>query len=334
VSPRGAFETAIRAAAIAGTLAVTAAGCAGGRALERKEPAGLAWPADEPRVRLESVIELPGSATRKGNRWMRLLAEQPEFTMGLQRLFGVAWDRDDLIVADAGSGRVARIASGGKITLGGRDVFEQPIGVAVCDREIVVTDSRAGRVVVLDRRLHPVRVLADDLARPTGVACNGEEVFVVETGGHRVQAFRGDGSRRTIGRRGAGPGEFNFPSALAIEGGTLLLGDTLNFRVQRIDAETGQFLGAFGALGDSAGETPRIKGIAVDPRGHVWVSDGYLDQLALYDGEGAFLVAIGRNGNASAEFSFPSGIAANPDGRVVVADSLNRRLQVFRVLVE
>jgi len=315
-------------------LAALAVACAGGRALERREPAGPAWPADEPRVRLESVIELPGSASRKRGRLMRLLAEQPEFTAGFRRLFGVTWDRDDLIVADAGSGRVARVASGGKIAFSDRGLFEQPIGVAVCDRGIVVTDSRAGKVVVLDRLLKPVAVLAEGLTRPTGVACQGDEVFVVETGAHRVLAFRGDGSRRTIGHRGDGPGEFNFPTAVAIEGETLLLGDTLNFRVQRIDAATGEFRGSFGALGDAAGETPRIKGIAVDPLGHVWVSDGYLDQLALYDGDGNFLVAIGRSGGQSAEFSFPAGIAANPDGRVVVADSLNRRLQVFRVVGE
>jgi hypothetical protein len=43
-------------------------------------------------------------------------------------------------------------------------------------------------------------------------------------------------------------------------------------------------------------------------------------------------MSLGRTGTEPGEFSFPAGIAAHPDGRVAVVDSLNRRLQVFRVL--
>jgi hypothetical protein len=41
---------------------------------------------------------------------------------------------------------------------------------------------------------------------------------------------------------------------------------------------------------------------------------------------------LGGTGVEPGEFSFPSGIAAHPDGRVAVVDSLNRRVQVFRLL--
>ena len=37
-------------------------------------------------------------------------------------------------------------------------------------------------------------------------------------------------------------------------------------------------------------------------------------------------------GDEPGRFSFPAGIAAHPDGRIAVVDSLNRRVQVFRLV--
>ena len=104
----------------------------------------------------------------------------------------------------------------------------------------------------------------------------------------------------------------------------------MNFRIQRLDATTGRYIDDFGILGDAAGEMPRIKGVAVDAAGHVWVSDAHLDQISLYDNEGALLLSIGNQGTQHGQFAFPAGVAAHPDGRVAIVDSLNRRLQIMR----
>jgi DNA-binding beta-propeller fold protein YncE len=209
----------------------------------------------------------------------------------------------------------------------------------VCPPWIVVTDSRAGNVWLLDRDLQPVRRLAERLERPTGVACDERRIFVTETGRHRVLVIESSDpvgndrvSPRSFGGRGDDPREFNFPTAVALSEASVWVGDTLNFRVQRLDAKLGSFLGGFGALGDSPGEMPRIKGLAVDAAGHVWISDAHLDQVALYRPDGAFLMELGGSGSQAGEFSFPAGVAAHPDGRVAVVDSLNRRVQVFRLV--
>jgi sugar lactone lactonase YvrE len=119
---------------------------------------------------------------------------------------------------------------------------------------------------------------------------------------------------------------------VAIAGGSLLVGDTLNFRVQRIDLETGAAEGVFGQLGDAPGEMPRIKGLAVDAAGQLWVSDAHTDRVSLYTADGRLLLTLGGRGVDPGRFSFPAGIAAHPDGRVAVADSFNRRIQVFRIV--
>jgi DNA-binding beta-propeller fold protein YncE len=198
---------------------------------------------------------------------------------------------------------------------------------------ILVSDPATGRVLLLDPDLRLVRILAAGLRRPTGVACDDDHVYVIETARHRVVVFGHDGVlKSSIGRRGTDVGQFNFPTAVAFDGPTLVVGDTLNFRVQRLDPETGAFRSAFGRLGDVPGEMPRLKGMAFDAAGQLWVSDAHTDTVSLFTPAGALLVSLGGRGTAPGRFSFPAGVAASKDGRIAVVDAFNRRVQVFRLL--
>jgi DNA-binding beta-propeller fold protein YncE len=318
-------------------LGLAATGCTVGRSADAIDPSDLAWPREGARVALERVIDAQ-SVGRKGKvlRWITGRARPEVF----HRPYGVAWDGDSLLVTDPAAGRVIRVSPRGRIEESPGGALDGPIGVAVCPAGIVVTDSRTGHVSLLDRNLRPVRRIAEHLERPTGVACGEDRVFVVETGRHRVLVLEpgdlGDddpeGEQSSLGGRGEGPGEFNFPAAIALNDGSLWVGDTLNFRIQRLDATLGGFLGDFGSLGDSPGEMPRIKGLSIDASGHIWVSDAHLDQVSLYRPDGTFLMDLGRRGSQAGEFSFPAGIAAHTDGRVAVVDSLNRRVQIFRLV--
>lgn len=284
-------------------------------------------PPENPRVRLEAVVEPRSGALA---RLLRTVVGKERSTLFV-RPWGVAWDGDDLLVTDPGAGRVVRLGRKGKVLARFDGPLVSPIGVAACTAGVVVTDSVTGTVTLLSPELRRLRLLAEGLKRPTGVACRGAEIFVAETGAHHILVLAPDGSRRTLGRRGAGPGELNFPTSLTFDGASLWVGDTLNFRLQRLDPVSGERLGELGRLGDAPGETPRIKGVAVDRDGHLWVADAHLDQVALFRPDGTFLIALGRRGDLPGEFSFPADIAAHPDGRVAVVDSLNRRLQLFRL---
>ncbi|NOZ77987.1 MAG: hypothetical protein GXP48_02160 [Acidobacteria bacterium] len=284
------------------------------------------WPAEHPRIELVRVLGVRGDLRGGGLlRWLRGGRKDPLFA----RPYGVAWDGEALLVADPGAARVLRIAPGGGIRQSKEGLFVAPVALAACEGGIVVTDPAAGSVALLDRDLRLSRWLARDLQRPTGVACVGPHVYVLETGAHRLVEIRDQAVVPVLGGRGDGPGQFNFPTALTADGSTLWVGDTLNFRVVRVDPASRQVLETFGTLGDSPGEMPRLKGLAVDREGRLWISDGLLDQIALYTRGGTYLMSIGRHGSAPGELSFPAGLATGPHGRVVVADSLNRRLQVF-----
>jgi len=70
-------------------------------------------------------------------------------------------------------------------------------------------------------------------------------LHVLDTGNHRIQVFTPEGAfLRTVGRKGQGPGEFNFPGSLDIDAqGTLIVASPFIKKIQ--------FLGADGIETDS-----------------------------------------------------------------------------------
>ncbi len=75
------------------------------------------------------------------------------------------------------------------------------------------------------------------------------------------------------------PGEFNLPSAIAVDlAGTVLVTDTWNHRVQTFDANGG-FIGAWGSAGAGDGQFWAPQGIATDREGYVYVGDTGNDRV-------------------------------------------------------
>jgi sugar lactone lactonase YvrE len=220
-----------------------------------------------------------------------------------------------------------------------QDPLVSPVGVAFDDDlRLWVTDS-AGKLFAFgaDGRLLFVRRTAGGvaLARPTGVAYGAAKrlVYVVDTVACAVHAYRADDGTFafTFGKRGAGAGEFNFPTSIfRTAQGELFVTDSLNFRVAIFD-EAGAPRGSFGHHGDGSGDMALPKGLAVDTDGVVYVADALLDNVQLFDRTGGFLVTVGQRGFGDGEFWLPSGVFINGKGELYVCDTYNRRIQVFRI---
>lgn len=213
-----------------------------------------------------------------------------------------------------------------------------PVGLAVGGRgEVYVADSALAQVLVIEpgaKQATPLN-LQSELRQPTGLAFDpsSQQLYVVDTAAHQVRVFGADGQQRaSIGRRGDGDGEFNFPTMIWRDTvGRLYVTDSLNFRIQIFDAQGG-FLGRFGRLGDATGDLSRPKGVATDRYGHVYVVDSMFHALQVFDRSGVLLLAVGGQGRDAGEFWLPTGLFVSVNNTIYIADSHNQRVQVLRYI--
>lgn len=210
------------------------------------------------------------------------------------------------------------------------------IGVALdAEGRLYATDSVLRRVFVFEKGKNTHVIGDDSLLRPTGIAINKDEklLYVVDTLGHRVDCFDLAGKRLfSFGKRGGGPGEFNYPTHIAIGNtGDVYVMDSLNFRVQIFD-KAGKFISRFGSTGTAIHDFVKPKGIAVDSEGHIWVSDGLRNSIQVFDRQGRLMLIFGKAGIGKGDFNIPAGIFIDCNDRLYVADSYNYRVQVFQYL--
>jgi DNA-binding beta-propeller fold protein YncE len=213
-----------------------------------------------------------------------------------------------------------------------------PIDVA-CDKndDIYVSDSVRAKIYVFDTRGRFLRTIGGTsgdsrLVRPTGMALDpaARRLYLTDTLRHQVLVFGLDGSLvRVMGKRGTGPGEFNFPTALTLSHGKVYVVDALNFRIQTLTPD-GEFVGTFGELGDQTGTLNRPKGIAADTEGNLYVVDAVFETVQVFDTKGRLLYYFGSTGTKPGQFQVPTGISIDDRNIIYIADSLNRRVQVFR----
>ncbi len=290
---------------------------------------------------IDSVREYakPKSPLGKLVEWAAGPAEVPH----LLRPYAVTEDSAGrLIVADPGQ-RVVHVfdferRSYSHLRGARREPFASPIGVAVDAADnIYVSDSIRARIYVFDRKGKFIRALGDArsgiaLQRPTGLAIDKAHgtLYLADTLRHQVLVLGLDGVlRQPIGRRGTGPGEFNFPTGLTLADGTLYVVDAMNFRIQAMTLD-GHFLRSFGKLGNRTGTLNRPKGIAADSQGNLYVVDALFETVQVFDPEGRLLYYFGSSGRQPGQFVLPAGIYIDPRNRIFVADSYNRRVQEFR----
>ena len=150
------------------------------------------------------------------------------------------------------------------------------------------------------------------LARPAGLALLGDRLVIVDSELHQVVECELQGKFISkFGQRGGGPGEFNFPTHVAVDDRRqIYVTDALNCRIQVFTAD-GQFVRMFGSTGDTAGHFSRPKGVAVDHAGHVYVVDAVFGNVQIFNDSGRLLLDFGEGGSAPGQFWLPNAIAIN-----------------------
>lgn len=307
-------------------------------------------PPDEARFAYERTIT--GSADviapQSGDDLRRLVTGEAQKSEPLGKPYAVAVHRGRVFVSDSAQRYISvfDFPAGRYYKIGedepGRIV--KPLGIDVdASGVLYVADASARDVKVFSAEGAYLRSIGgakwfDRLSSVT-VDPAGERLYVVDIGGvgsenHRVRVFDAKGGRHLfdIGKRGAGPGEFNLPRDLAIgKEGRLYVVDSANFRIQ-VFSRDGAFLRSFGGLGKQFGQFARPKEIAADAAGNVYVVDTAFGNFQIFNAEGELLLFVGERSerNGPGKYMLPSGIAVDEDGRVYVVDQWFRKVDVFR----
>lgn len=338
---------AIALAPVCAALAITVGtgGCATKKAEVFPAPERrIVWPAPPEAPRIEWVGRLRSSddlgAATEGWEAVATAFRGPRPPIKFASPVAIAVSKDGRIaVADvsAPAVHILDLDERTHLRIGGFDTtpLGAPAGVAWWGDYVIASDAELGRVLVFEPGGELAFSFGDGvLKRPVGIAADEESrrLFVVDGGAHDVKTFDEDGNLlSTIGGPGSAPGQFNFPTHIAIQGDRLLVADSGNFRVQMLDL-AGNPIAVIGREGDAAGTFALPKGVAISPQGHVYVSDARFENVQVFDQAGNLLLAFGREGREPGEFWLPAGITIDERDRIWVADTGNSRLQVFQYL--
>jgi sugar lactone lactonase YvrE len=249
---------------------------------------------------------------------------------------GVAVDANgNVYIADTGNQRIRKVdhSTGNIITIAGNGtagfsgdngpgagaMINYPRGVAV---------DAAGNVYFADTVNNRVRVIA-----PSGV--------ISTFAGNGTAGFAGDGAT-------AVNAELNAPRGVVVDGsGNVLITDTGNNRVRRVDHATGVITtiagnGTAGSTGDGSAATKAELsapfGVAVDGGGNVFIADTGNQRIRVVNHQGLITTVVAACGAGAgfsgdggwatgARLNSPLGIAVDVYGNLYIADVNNNRVR-------
>jgi sugar lactone lactonase YvrE len=241
----------------------------------------------------------------------------------------------NLLIADSGNQRIRRVdgTTGIITTVAGNGTYgfsgdggaatsaslAYPYGVAV---------DAAGNLLIADYGNQRIRQV------------DGTTRIITTVAGKGTYGFSGDGGPAT-------DASLNNPLGVAVDGaGNLLIADTYNQRIRRVDGTTGiittvagngmaGFSGDGGPATDASLNNP--SGVAVDGAGNLLIAVYGNQRIRRVDGTTGIITTVAGNGTAgfsgdggaaiSGSLNNPVGVAVDAAGNLLIADTNNLRIR-------
>lgn len=258
----------------------------------------------------------------KSNQFREYLLGKEQSGKQLARPNGIAHDKGHIYVADKTAKKIIILDLAEHTFDNIRDVkagaLLDPMAVFVTDDGYkYVADAGRGQIVVYNERNEFFRLYGEEKQfRPTSVAVYGNKIYVCNITGNEIVVLEKESGSvlKKMGKKGAGDGEFNQPTHLAVDkDGNLFVTDALNFRIQMFDKDD-KFIRSIGALGAHPGTFGRPKGIDADREGHLYTADASFELIQVFDVKtGEPLLPFGKYGAAPGSTYLPSGVHVDYD---------------------
>lgn len=202
---------------------------------------------------------------------------------------------------------------------------EDNIWTADVGAHVVLKLSPEGRVLLALGRM---RIPGDDVGhfnQPTDIAFDREgNVYVTDgEGNSRVLKFDKYGNLLLgWGMKGAGPGQFDLPHSIAVDGDLVYVGDRENTRIQIFD-RNGRFLREW-KLGHPFG-------LFVTPDHFIYMADAIASRILKIDRDGKIVGVLSGPEPGKGRHFDPHQIAVDKDKSIFAAEVMPWRAQKFKL---
>lgn len=207
-----------------------------------------------------------------------------------------------------------------------------PNGIATDkDGNIYVPDGAAHRVLKLSPAGKVILTFGGTSAAFRGVdyvhvaVDSAGYLYATEANLDTILKFSPEGALSAVWHRehGSGPEQWRNPETISIgQGGTLVMDDWGNDRVEVLSSDTGKTLLTFRGAGAVNEGLISSSGTCTDRGGHIYVADYQRNRVKQYDSRGHLLMTIGDGKSPIFEVA-PFSIACGSDGALYSADGLS-----------
>ncbi|MDX6308556.1 MAG: tripartite motif-containing protein 71 [Nocardioidaceae bacterium] len=249
---------------------------------------------------------------------------------------GVA-DAATWYIADSGQNRVVTATSkgfSGVLSSAVSGGWKHPKAIAA-DPDAVhlwVADTDNQRVVEIDTSTgHQVKSITSGISSPYGLVADASRVYVANTYGHDVRAYRKTGTLAWSLASCLGEPLSRVRGVALGSDGRLYATDTDNARILVIDPVNGRCLSAFGAKGKGNGQYNQPWALANDGHGGLWVADSGNYRAEHVTNGGAFIAATNSSfGSGANQFATLHCVFMN-GAELDVCDTDNHRIESYGV---
>ena len=235
---------------------------------------------------------------------------------------------------------VFKFSFGGKGA--GEGKFNTPIGITTdTTGRVYVADTGNRRVQIFTARgafEHQIVMPAGEKGtprEPVDVAVDEHlgQLYVTDNEYHQLIVYSTQGYKllSTLGSEGAGANQFYYPFLLTSDNNSsIFIVDVLNTRIQVWEKD--KVVRSIGGFGVDLGQFSRPKGVCVDSKGLVFVSDSVLGVIQTFNSNGDFNAVLGDEKGEVLKWKTPLGITIDDRKRLYVVEMLPNRVRVYDIL--